>query len=81
MSSTFDHAQACYDAAEPPEYELAPPYRIDGLVEGMIYALYDGDQIDTIAGEIHRLSDRQATVCVWIDGHEYSLTLNRESDL
>lgn len=77
MNAAFDTAQALYDAAEPDDFDLAPPYPIARLLEGLVGSL-DADDLLTDSGDVHRLSDRQATVGIWIDGHEYSLTLNRE---
>jgi hypothetical protein len=76
MNAAFDTAQATYDAAEPDD-ERVPPYRIDGLLESLVEAIDRANEIDD-SQEVYRLSDRQATVGIWIDGHEYSLTLNRE---
>lgn len=74
MDAAFDHAQALYDAAEPPEY---PPTDIGPTLDGILGALATTGGLDE-TGDTHVLSNRQATVGIWIDGREYSLTLNRE---
>lgn len=78
MSTAFDTAQALYDAAEPPEYAPSVIAPTD-LLEQIVQTLDKEWGLDD-SQEVHRLSDRQATVGLWIDGHEYSLTLNREED-
>lgn len=72
----FNHAQARYDAAEPDDDEPeARPAEIElSLIVRTLVASGAIDESD----ETRPLSDRQATVAVWIDGREYSLTLNRE---
>lgn len=73
----FDHAQARYDAAEPDDDELpeARPTAIElDLLVAVLVASGSIDEND----DVHPLSDRQATAAIWIDGREYSLTLNRE---
>ena len=76
--AAFAHAQALYDAAEPDwtDDEIAPPEPVGLILEDLLST--DRSYDDVGAGEVHILSDRQATVAIWIDGHEYSLTLNRE---
>lgn len=77
MDATFDRMQAAYDAAEPDDEELPEPRPTVEELAPIVNLLAAAGMIDHY-DEIHRLSDRQATVCVWIDGHEYSLTLNLE---
>jgi hypothetical protein len=46
---------------------------------GDILATLDTASFEGVAAtNPHTLSDRQATVGMWIDGHEYSLTLHCE---
>lgn len=73
----FARAQAAYDAMEPPDDELAPPDLIEEVLGDLVYCLDSNGRL-TDSQEVHHLSDRQATVAVWIDGREFSLTLNRE---
>jgi hypothetical protein len=77
MSTAFDHAQAAYDAAEP-DWSADDPFNPASItLEGILEVLDEAGQLDD-SQEVHALSDRQATVGIWIDGHEYSLTLMRE---
>src|SRR5436190_18649028 len=78
MDAAFDHAQAVWDAAEPNE-GWGPADPIGTILEDLL-TLMDGGRstLPDETGEVHTLSDRQATATIWIDGHEYSLTLNRE---
>jgi hypothetical protein len=78
MDAAFHRAQAMYDAAEPEDFETDPQSVATNLYE--IVDILCGEDFVEQFGEVHPLSDRQATVAIWIDGHEYSLTLNREDD-
>jgi hypothetical protein len=59
------------------EIEPRPADEELGMLVAMLVASGCLDQDDGHE-DIHPLSDQQATVGIWIDGHEYSLTLNRE---
>lgn len=69
----FSDAQAHHDAAEPDD-ELAPV----GIILERVLNMVKARHLDVEIEDVHPLSDRQATAAIWIDGHEYSLTLNRE---
>lgn len=73
----FNDAQALYDAAEPDDDEL-PDYAPIGIVLEDLLMLLDRAGQGFAIEDTRPLSDRQATAAIWIDGHEYSLTLNRE---
>lgn len=75
MDAAFHTAQALSGAAEPYTGDEAGP--TSSLLEGLLEVLDGAGQLDD-SGEVHRLSDRQATAAIWIDGHEYSVTLNRK---
>ena len=76
MDAAFNHAQAEYDAAEPDDFRPEPRPAVEEL-DAIVNLLEASGMIEESVGT-HPLSDRQATVGIWIDGHEYSLTLNRE---
>lgn len=73
----FDTTQARYDAAEPADDELDPAETVAFILEDLLDILGKTDGIED-GGPARPLSDRQATAAIWINGHEYSLTLNRE---
>lgn len=73
----FHTNQALYDAAEPDDDELAPAEPVSLVLHHILDSIEFDDAAER-TGVIYRLSDRQATAAIWIDGHEYSLTLNRE---
>ncbi len=80
MSDTaFDTAQAQYDAMQPDDFEMEPrpAHEELKLIIRTLVAVGTLDQ-DNGHEDVHSLSHRQATVGIWIAGHEYSLTLNRE---
>lgn len=72
-----DMAQVDWDTAEPADDDMAPV----GIILERVLNMVKSRHLDVETGDTHTLSDRQATAAIWIDGHEYSLTLNRESDL
>jgi hypothetical protein len=79
MDAGFARAQAAYDAMEPPDPdELPEPTPVDLQLEMIANHLAAAGGFFDESADVHRLSDRQATVGIWIDGHEYSLTLNKE---
>jgi hypothetical protein len=73
----FDRLQSLYDAQNPHPDDLPPAEPVNLTLEHLLYAI-ETDRQGNRTGAVHSLNGRQATAAIWIDGHEYSLTLNRE---